>query len=169
MKRREGDRRADFCKQLAAELADRNALVALEDLRTRTMTRSASGTVEEPGRNVAQKSGLNRAILDKGWHKLELALRHAARYTGSEIVKVPAAYTSQTCSVCRTVDPESRNSQAVFLCTACGHAEHADVNAAKNLLAAGLAVTACGDLAVGRSTKQEPAGNREGLPLHPAA
>ncbi|WP_007025062.1 RNA-guided endonuclease InsQ/TnpB family protein [Saccharomonospora iraqiensis] len=155
-KRREGDRRADFCSQVAAELTDRNALVALEDLRTRNMTRSASGTSEEPGRSVARKSGLNRAILDKGWHKLELALLNAARHTGSEIVKVPAAYTSQACSVCRNVDPDNRNSQAVFRCTGCGHTAHADVNAAINVLAAGRAVTACGDLGAGRSVKQEP-------------
>lgn len=166
LKRRERDRRDDFCSQTAAELTDRNALVALEDLRARNMTRTAKGTVEEPGRRVAQKSGLNRAILDKGWHKLELALRNAARYTGSEIVKVPAAYTSQTCAVCRNVDPDNRNSQAVFRCTTCGHTAHADVNAAKNVLAAGRAVTACGDLGIGRSVKQEPqpASARVGIP-----
>lgn len=167
LKERERDRRGDFCAQVAAELTGRNALVALEDLRTQTMTRSASGTTEVPGRNVAQKSGLNRAILGKGWHKLELALRNAARYTGSEIVKVPAAYTSQTCAVCRTVDPDSRDSQAVFRCTACGHSAHADVNAAINVLAAGRAVTACGDLATGRSAKREPA-TPQGAPRHPA-
>lgn len=155
-KRRERDRRDDFCSQAAADLTGRTALVVLEDLRTRNMTRTAKGTVDEPGRRVVQKSGLNRAILDKGWHTLELALRNAARYTGSEIVKVPAAYTSQTCAVCRNVDPDNRNSQAVFRCTGCGHAAHADVNAAKNILAAGRAVTACGDLAVGQSVKQEP-------------
>ncbi|GAA4882582.1 RNA-guided endonuclease TnpB family protein [Saccharopolyspora cebuensis] len=155
-KRRERDRRQDFCSQVAAELTDRHALVALEDLRTRNMTRSASGTTKEPGRNVTQKSGLNRAILDKGWHKLELALRNAARYTGTEIVKVPAAYTSQTCAVCHNADPESRNSQAVFRCTGCGHTAHADLNAAKNILAAGRAVTACGDLGTSQSVKQEP-------------
>ncbi|WP_235884315.1 transposase, partial [Saccharopolyspora elongata] len=71
-------------------------------------------------------------------------------------MKVPAAYTSQTCAVCRAVDPESRESQAVFRCTQCGHTAHADVNAAKNILAAGRAVTACGDLVVRRSVKQEP-------------
>lgn len=156
LKRRERDRRQDFCSRTAAALTDRNALVAIEDLKTRTMTRSAVGSVEEPGKQVRQKSGLNRAILDKGWHKLELALRNAARYTGSEIVKVPAASTSQTCAVCRHVDPDNRNSQAVFRCTGCGHTAHADVNAAKNVLAAGRAVTACGDLGTGRSVKQEP-------------
>lgn len=156
IKRRERDRRADFCSQVAAEITDRNALVAVEDLRTKNMTRSGKGSTAEPGRNVRQKAGLNRSILDKGWHKLQLALESAARYTGTQVVKVPAAYTSQTCSVCRNVDPESRESQARFRCTRCGHAEHADVNAAKNVLAAGRAVAACGDLGAGRSVKQEP-------------
>jgi len=152
------NRRQDFCKQTAHDLAARYAVVALEDLKTRNMTASAAGTVEAPGRNVKQKAGLNRAILDKGWHRFELALRSAARYTGTEVKKVPAAYTSQTCNVCRHVDANSRESQAKFACTACGHTEHADVNAARNILtAAGHAVAACGDLGVGRSVKQEPA------------
>jgi putative transposase len=93
------------------------------------------------------KSGLNRAILSKGWHRFEVALKSAARYSGTQVVKVPAAFTSQRCSACGHVDPKSRESQAVFRCTHCSRpAEHADVNAAKNILAAGLlAVSACGD------------------------
>ncbi len=158
LKLRERDRRKDFTAWTANRIATANALVVLEALRTRDMTASARGTINEPGRNVAQKSGLNRAILDKGWHLFELALRSVARLTGTEVVKVSAAYTSQTCSSCRSVDPRSRESQARFRCTSCGHSENADVNAAKNILAAGLAVTACGDLAIGRFVKQEPAG-----------
>ncbi len=64
-------------------------------------------------------------------------MNNAARYTGSKVIKVPAAYTSQTCSACRVVDARSRESQARFACTSCGHVEHADVNAAKNIKAAG--------------------------------
>ena len=156
------------CSARPMRLATRHRLVALEDLRTRGMTASAKGTVEQPGSNVRQKAGLNRSILDKGWHAFELALHNVARYTGTKIVKVPAAYTSQRCSACCSVDPESRESQAVFRCTTCGHEEHADVNAAKNVLADGLSVSACGDLGASRSVKQEPAGNREGLLLQPA-
>lgn len=152
------DRRADFCAQAANRLTVRHSVIVLEDLRTKNMTASAKGTVTEPGTNVRQKAGLNRAILDKGWHRMELAIRNAARSTGTEVVLVNPAYTSQTCHRCKRVDSKSRESQAVFVCTACGHREHADVNAAKNILnAAGHAVSACGDFAIGRSVKQEPA------------
>lgn len=154
--RRVRSRRADFNAQTAATLTSQYGTVVLEDLSTRNMTASAKGTIERPGSRVAQKSGLNKAILDKGWYGLELAVDNAARYTGSKIIKVPAAYTSQTCSACRAVDAASRESQARFACTSCGHVEHADVNAAKNIKAAGLAVSGRGDLAVGRSLKRQP-------------
>ncbi|MFX0580899.1 RNA-guided endonuclease InsQ/TnpB family protein [Nocardia nepalensis] len=164
LKRRERDRRTDFLAWTANRLTGGYALVVLEDLRTRNMTRTARGTLDQPGVHVRAKAGLNRAILDKGWHAFELALNSAARYTGTTIVKVPAAYTSQTCSRCRSVDPESRESQARFRCTGCGYSENADVNAARNILAAGLAVTACGDLGASRSVKQEPQLLRVGIP-----
>ncbi len=167
---RERRRRQDFNAQTAHRLAEANAVVVLEDLKTKNMTRSAKGTLDQPGRNVRAKSGLNRAILAKGWHQFELALTSAARYTGTTVVKVPAAYTSQRCSHCGHVDPKSRESQAVFRCTSCAHIEHADVNAATNILAAGLAVTACGDPGQpsgwSGSSKQEPAGTRKELLLH---
>lgn len=155
------NRRADFCARTANVLATGNAVVALEDLRTRSMTASAAGTVERPGRNVRAKAGLNRSILDKGWHMLELALRNAARTTGTVVVLVNPAYTSQTCNACKHVDPKNRKSQAVFECTACGHRDHADVNAAKNILnAAGHAVSGRGDLGTGRSVKRQPPATR---------
>jgi putative transposase len=168
---RERHRRQDFCATTAHDLARANALVVIEALKVKQMTRSAKGTVEVPGTNVKAKSGLNRAILSKGWHQFALALSSAARYSGTQVVAVAPQHTSQRCSVCGHVDPKSRESQAVFRCTHCTHYEHADVNAAKNILAAGLAVTACGDRRALRGTvgssKQEPAGNREELMLQP--
>lgn len=149
-------RRSDFAAQTAHELATRHGLVAVEDLRAKNMTRSAKGTAEAPGRNVRQKAGLNRAILNKGWGGFLVALHHAARYHGATVVKVNPAYTSQRCSRCGLVDARSRESQARFACTGCGYRDNADVNAAKNILAAGLAVTGRGDLAVGRSVKRQP-------------
>ncbi|WJY40157.1 transposase [Streptomyces sp. P9-2B-2] len=159
---RAADRRTDFCAYTANRITARKALVVLEDLRTRNMTASASGSLDQPGRNVRQKAGLNRAILDKGWHKFERALRNAARHTGSQILLVNAAYTSQTCNRCGHVDAKSRKSQAAFECTACGHRDHADVNAAKNQRDAGLAFPACGDLGTSRSPKQEPVSRATG-------
>ncbi len=105
-------------------------------------------------------------------HQFALALSSAARYSGTRVVAVPAAFTSQRCSACGHLDPKSRESQAVFRCTSCQHGPvHADVNAAKNILAVELAVTACQDHARpsgrARSLKQEPAGNREELLLQP--
>ncbi|WP_433594198.1 RNA-guided endonuclease InsQ/TnpB family protein [Nocardia sp. CA-145437] len=153
---RERARRADFVAKTAGALVTKNALVVLEDLRIRNMTQSARGSLAAPGAKVAQKAGLNRAILGKGWNQLEVALISAARYTGSRVLKVPAAHTSQKCSRCGYVDSKSRESQARFRCTRCRYTVNADVNAALNVLAAGRAVTACGDLGVARSVKQEP-------------
>ncbi|MEV7004600.1 transposase [Streptomyces sp. NPDC093982] len=159
------DRRGDFCAQTAATLTAKNALVVLEDLKTRNMTASASGTLAAPGSRVAQKRGLNRAILDKGWHRLERALTSAARYTGTRVVKVNPAYTSQRCAACGFVTETNRESQAVCRCKAtdCGHTAHADINAAINIKhAAGHAVSACADLSTSRSVKQEPEGRATG-------
>lgn len=164
--RRVTDRRVDFCAQTARRLTSRHSVIVLEDLRVRAMTSSAKGTVAEPGHRVRQKAGLNRAILDKGWGRLERAVRSAARRTGTEVVLVSPAYTSQRCNACGFVAVGNRESQAVFRCRnpGCGHADHADVNAAKNILsAAGHAVPACGDLGIARSVKQEPAAPR-GVP-----
>jgi putative transposase len=153
MRARERRRRQDFCVKTAHQLAHDNAFVALENLSVRNMTRHAQPIPDpaEPSQylpnGASAKSRLNRAILSKGWGRFEVALKSASRYSGTQVVKVPAAFTSQRCSACGHVDPKSRESQSVFRCTHCLRpAEHADVNAAKNILAAGLlAVSACGD------------------------
>ncbi|PIB91242.1 RNA-guided endonuclease TnpB family protein [Caulobacter sp. FWC2] len=108
--------------------------VALEALRVTAMTASAKGTVEQPGRNVAQKRGLNRAILEQAWGIFARQLEYKVEERGGLLVYVNPAYTSQTCSACGVVDARSRESQAVFRCVACGHGEHADVGAAKEIL-----------------------------------
>ena len=152
LRAKEARRRQDFCRKTARALAEKNAVVVLEKLATANMTRRAKPVADPqaPGhylRNgAAAKSGLNKAILQKGWFRFELALQSVSRYTGTQVVKVPAAYTSQRCSQCGRVDPKSRESQAVYRCTTCAHCEHADVNAAKNILAAGRAdrINACG-------------------------
>ncbi|MFD1540908.1 RNA-guided endonuclease InsQ/TnpB family protein [Nonomuraea guangzhouensis] len=138
-------RRQDFAAKTACALATSFELVVFEALATRNMTAGVAPRPdpERPGvflpNGAAGKSGLNRSILGKGWHRIELAARSKARYTGTNVITVNPAYTSQTCNVCTVVDRRSRESQAVFRCTSCGHTEHADVNAAKNILTAGRA------------------------------
>ena len=115
------------------DIARRHGTVVIERLRTKDMTKSASGTIAEPGKNVAQKRGLNRAILNVGWHQIETMLFYKAH----RVVKVDPRHTSQTCSACGTLDSRSRESQSSFVCTACGFRSNADRNAAINILQRG--------------------------------
>jgi putative transposase len=121
--------------------AKNHGTVIVERLDTRSMTASARGTTEQPGTNVAQKAGLNRAILDGGWARFVDMLRYKVVPEGGTVLEVPAHYSSQTCAACGVVDPSSRRSQAEFECVACGHRDHADVNAAHTQWAAGLSPT----------------------------
>lgn len=128
--------RKDFLHKLSTEIAKNHGVVKVEKLQVRNMTASAAGTVENPGTNVRQKSGLNRSILDQGWSMFATMLRYKLAERGGELQEVDPAYTSQTCSCCGTIDKASRKDQATFECTACGHSDNADVNAAKNILQA---------------------------------
>ena len=127
--------RRDFLHQRTTELVRGHALIAIEDLAVKGMTASAAGTVDAPGRNVKAKSGLNRTILRNGWSMARSMLEYKAAWSGVMLVAVPPAYTSQACSACGHTAAENRKTQAVFECVACGHAENADRNAAKNILA----------------------------------
>jgi transposase len=140
LKAREAGRRKDWAEKLSTDLAHRFDVIRVEDLKICHMTRSAKGTAEVPGRNVAQKSSLNRGILASGWGLLVKRLEDKAP---GRVEKVPPAFTSQRCSACGHVAAESRESQALFRCVACGYTLNADVNAARNI-AAGHAVKARG-------------------------
>ncbi|KAB7783433.1 RNA-guided endonuclease InsQ/TnpB family protein [Methylorubrum populi] len=125
--------RRDFHHRAALDVARRFGVAALEGLNTRGMTASARGTVTEPGRNVRQKAGLNRAILNAGWHQFATILSYKMEERGGQVVTVSARFTSQTCAACGVVDARSRESQARFRCVSCGHTDHADINAAINI------------------------------------
>ena len=152
LRARESDRRKDWAEKTSTDLARRFDVIRVEDLQIKNMTRSARGTRENPGRNVGQKAGLNRGILRSGWGLLVRRLEDKAP---GRVEKVRPAFTSQRCSACGHVDRDSRESQAVFRCTACGFACHADVNAAINI-AAGHAVTARGGDGAARPVNREP-------------
>jgi putative transposase len=152
LRARETDRRKDWAEKASTELARRFDVIRVENLKITNMTRSAKGTRENPGRNVRAKAGLNRGILGSGWG---LLVRRLADKAPGRVEKVKPHYTSQRCSACGQVDRGSRESQAVFRCTACGFACHADVNAAINI-AAGHAVTARGGDGAARPVNREP-------------
>ena len=109
-------KRDDATHQASRKLADKAHTVVVEDLNTKAMTKSAKGTVENPGKQVKQASGLNRSILASGWGSLECKLA----YKAGALLKVDPAYTSQSCSRCGHVYRDNRPSQAVFACGACG-------------------------------------------------
>ena len=148
----ETDRRKDWAEKTSTRLAREFDVIRVENLNIAGMTRSVRGTAAEPGHNVAQKTGLNRGIMRSGWG---LLVRRLADKAPGRVEKVCPAYTSQRCSACGHVAAESRKSQALFACVACGFACNADVNAARNI-AAGHAVTARGGDGAARPVNREP-------------
>ena len=152
LKARQVDVRKDWAEKTSTDLARRFDLIRVENLNIRGLTRSAKGTTARPGRNVAQKAGLNRSILGSSWGLLARRLHDKAP---GRVEEVSPAYTSQRCSACGHIAAESRKSQALFACVACIFACNADVNAAKNI-AAGHAVTARGGDGAARPVNREP-------------
>jgi len=152
LKARETDRRKDWAEKASTDIARRFDTIRVEDLLIKNMTRSAKGSAGNPGRNVRQKSGLNREILRSGWG---LLVRRLEEKAASRVEKIKPAFTSQGCSACGHVDAKSRESQARFVCTACGFACNADVNAARNI-AAGHAVAARGGFRDAGPVNREP-------------
>jgi putative transposase len=144
----------------SARFAKSHGVIIVEDLKIANMTASAAGTVESPGTNVAQKSGLNRSILGAGWGKFRTMLEYKVIPEGGVVLRRPAAYSSQECSECHRIDPASRPTQSLFLCTGCGYTANADTNAARTMLsrweretAVETTVAVCG----GTAARERPA------------
>ena len=125
--------RRDTAHKISRELVNAYDCLALEDLRVRNMTRSAKGTLEDPGRNVAAKAGLNRALLDAGFGTIAKLIAEKAERAGRTLAYVDPKYSSQECAQCGHVASGNR-SGVRFVCLACGHSDHADVNAARVIL-----------------------------------
>jgi putative transposase len=136
------EQRRDFHHKTALALVRDHDLIAHEALAPGQMSRSAKGTVKHPGSNIRQRAGLNRSIRDAGWGGFLHILSDKAACAGREVVAVSSRRTSQMCSSCGHIASENRVTQAAFACVSCGHAAHADVNAAINILGAGLALRA---------------------------
>ncbi|MBK1781876.1 transposase [Advenella sp. WQ 585] len=150
--------RKDFLHKATMTISQNHALVCIEDLQVRNMSRSSRGSNEQHGKRVKQKSGLNRAILDQGWGEFRRQLDYKVSWNGGILLAVPPHDTSRTCPCCGHVSKGNRQTQAKFLCVDCGYENHADVVGAINVLERGYRLLACGELAQsGRSMKQEPA------------
>ena len=129
--------RKDFCHKTSRKIVDnhQNKIIVLEDLRTKNMTakpkakQADSGRWEKNGANA--KAGLNKSILDKGWHQLEAFIKYKSYRAGKAWFKVPAFHTSQECAACSHTHPNNRKSQDRFHCESCGHTDNADRNAAE--------------------------------------
>ena len=149
--------RRDSLHKVSTTISKNHAMIVIEDLKVANMSKSAAGTVSQHGRNVRAKSGLNRSILGQGWYELRRQLEYKQHWLGGHVLAINPAYTSQKCACCGHTAKENRQSQSQFECVTCGYTENADINGARNILAAGHAVLACGEMAaLGRSMKQEP-------------
>jgi putative transposase len=151
-----GNTRQDFLHKVTTAIVESNAYIAVERLKIKNMSKSAKGTIDNPGKNVKAKSGLNKSILDQGWGMFRQFLSYKLKYIyGTELIEVNPQYTSQQCSQCGYTDKENRKNQASFNCKQCGYKMNADINASLNIKAAGLAVLACG-VGTKPMVKQEP-------------
>jgi putative transposase len=153
-----GNARRDYLHKATTTISKNHAMVCIEDLPVRNMSRSAAGSIDAPGKNVRAKSGLNKAILDQGWFEFRRQLEYKLAWNGGWLVAVPPANTSRTCPACGYVSADNRTTQEKFACVECSYEENADVVGALNILARGHRVAACGEtVKSGRSMKQEPA------------
>ncbi len=152
-----GNARRDYLHKTSTTISQNHAMVCIEDLQVRNMSKSAAGTTEKPGKQVRAKSGLNKAILDQGWAEFRRQLDYKLAWNGGHLVAVPPQNTSRTCPACGHVSAANRQTQARFECVECGFEDNADVVGAINVLRAGHARLACADTSpeVGASG-QEP-------------
>jgi putative transposase len=149
--------RKDFLHKITTTISKNHALVCIEDLQVRKMSKSASGTKEKPGKNVRQKSGLNRSILDQSWGMFRSQLAYKLEWKGGMLLEVAPQYSSQECPACHHIAKDNRKTQGEFECVSCNYKNHADVVGAINILERGHRLLARGEMVhLGRSKKQEP-------------
>jgi len=139
------NQRTDHFHKLSRQLVDNYDLIILEDLKIKNMTKTPEPVPnpDEPGQFLpngkAAKAGLNKAILDSGWGILQQMIEYKAEDAGTQIILVNPRNTSRTCHECSFVAKGNRDKET-FACLECGHTDHADVNAARNILRLGLSL-----------------------------
>jgi putative transposase len=185
-----GNVRRDYLHKATSTISKNHAIVCIEDLKVRNMSRSAAGSVEMPGRHVRAKSGLNKSILDQGWFEFRRQLKYKLAWSSGMLLAVPPANTSRTCPACGYVSAQNRRRQEKFACLECGFEENADLVGAINILSRGIGLRrdegrdtgdalpgcertariACGDTspARGASAQEPPEANLHETPHHAA-
>ena len=135
--------RQNHLRQISSHISKKHAIVYIEDLQVANMSKSAKGTVEQHGKNVQQKAGLNRAILDQSWAEFRWQLDYKLAWNGGYLIAVPPHNTSRCCPACTyNTTKDNRQTQAQFECVQCGFTENADVVGAINVLKRGQALLA---------------------------
>ncbi|KAA0911355.1 RNA-guided endonuclease TnpB family protein [Pusillimonas sp. ANT_WB101] len=154
-----GNTRRDYLHKATSTISQNHAMVCIEHLQVRNMSKSGAGSTEKPGTNVRAKSGLNKAILDQGWFEFRRQLDYKLAWNGGYLIAVPPQNTSRTCPACGHVSKDNRQTQAQFACVECGFEENADLVGAINILRAGHARFAC---EVSDAVRSPAAGTRRG-------
>ena len=150
-----GNARRDYLHKTSTAISQNHAMVCIEDLRVRNMSKSAAGSTAAPGRQVRAKSGLNRAILDQGWFEFRRQLEYKLSWNGGELIVVPPHNTSRRCPQCDHVTAQNRPTQVRFACVVCAFEANADWVGAMNILRAGRARCAC-EVSEADRQQQEP-------------
>jgi len=127
------NKRKDFLHKLSNEITSENQTIVIEKLNIKNMTKSATGTVEEPKKSSG-KRGLNRVITQQSWGLFFEMLKYKAERKGGEVIEIDPKYTSQKCSCCGHISKENRKSQSRFKCIKCDFKLNADLNASINIL-----------------------------------
>ena len=138
--------RNNYLHKISSELSQNHAIVILEDLKIINMSSAAKGTAENPGKNVKQKSGLNRAILEQGWGEFIRQLEYKLTWNGGQLIQVNPQNTSRKCPKCNYISAENRKTQATFCCQqdGCNYTANADYVGSLNIREAGLALLGLG-------------------------
>lgn len=138
IKARQAERRRQGLHQVTKHLVTSYAGVAIEDLNVVGMTRSARGTIDKPGRNVRQKAGLNREILDVSFGELRRQLVYKSGWLGCRLAVIDRFYpSSKTCSGCGSIQTNLTLAIRTYTCTLCGLTIDRDLNAAINIARVG--------------------------------
>ena len=133
-----GNIRRDFLHKCSTTISQNHAIVCIEDLQVKNMSKSAAGTVDAPGKNVRAKSGLNKSILDQGWFEFRRQLNYKLAWNGGRLIAVPPRNTSRECPACHHIAKDNRQTQARFVCVQCGFEGNADQVGAINVLSRGM-------------------------------